>query len=328
MFQKKTLQDDILMTIPTLFSFKMFSMGQIGLIHLQPKHEIQPRLKAYPLWKTCLRQIVFVPHDDHSDLPEGAVAMEGQDATQFLIEVLCGLHSPLLGENEVFGQFKQFLEENSSHEVFSNQQKWIQFVLQEVKRVRSQYIHLLGSKSYGSLLRKLTQDSPDISIFGTGQFSEEILPWLSHKKQLQLIGRNTERLKFFEGKYAQLSIVQLHSVEEKSAPVLKHLIIAASVSHESLIDYLKRSDLSQLEKIYDLRGLPSEEEEQNFLKQMKKSGLQTPVVFLKDLFRSMESQHQQNLQTIETIKADLHHKVSAFLMRLEHRPLGWDDLCA
>lgn len=303
-------------------------MTQFGLVHLQPKHEIHLGLKSYPLWKTCLRQIVFAPADDAAHLPEDAVYMQDQEATQFLIEVLCGLHSPLLGENEVFGQFKQFLEENGSHEIFSSQQKWIQFVLQEVKRVRSQYIHLLGSKSYGSMLRKLTQESSEISIFGTGQFAEEILPWLSHKKKLQLVGRNTERLKFFEGKYAHLSVIQLHSTEETKAPLCKHLIIAASVSNESLIEYLKRSDLSQLQKIYDLRGLSSEQEEQRFVELMKKAGLHIQVVFLNDLFRSMESQRQQNVQIVETIKSDLHQKVSAFLMRLEHRPLGWDDLCA
>ncbi len=304
-------------------------MAQMGLIHLQPNHEIPAPLKAYPLWKTCLRQIIFVSPDVSENLPKDATFLKDQEATQFLIEVLCGLHSPLLGENEVFGQFKQFLEDQGPHELFSNQQKWVQFVLQEVKRIRSQYIHLLGSKSYGSMLRKLTQDSSEVTIFGTGQFAEEILPWLSHKKKLQMIGRNTDRLKFFEGKYAHLSVQRLHSGSpEMNSTLHQHLILAASVSHETFVSYLQRSDVSKLQKIYDLRGLTSEKEEKQFFDLMKKEGFNIEIVFLRDLFRSMESQRKQNVQLIETIKSELNQKVIAFLMRLEHRPLGWDDLCA
>lgn len=304
-------------------------MEQFGIVHLQPHLAVPSELGVYPIWKTCLRQIVFVnpsalgtsPHQQYEIL-------YGPESQQFLIEVLCGLHSPLLGENEVFGQFKQFLELNASHEVLIHQQKSIQFILQEVKRIRAQYIHQLGSKSYGSLLRKLTGDVDEVALFGTGQFSEEILPWLSHKKKIQMIGRNTERLKFFEGKYPHITISQIHNSNATKTVIAPCLIIAASVSNESLLDYLKRSDLSQLKTIFDLRGLPSEKEEHLWLNLMRAAGFQQDVIFLRDLFRNMESQRQQNLQLINAIKAEISEKVLAFLNRLEHRPLGWDDLCA
>ncbi|MFN7905633.1 MAG: hypothetical protein ACK5P5_10665 [Pseudobdellovibrionaceae bacterium] len=313
-------------------------MEHLGLIHLEPHSEIEPALAMFPVWKTCLRQIVFVPADFDQQQSTNSSQIynlhKDQDAMQFLIEVLCGLHSPLVGENEVFGQFKQFLEDHSSHSLFTLQQKWIQFTLQEVKKTRAQYAHLLGSKSYGSLLRKLTHESSEVSIFGTGQFAEEILTWLSHKKKLQMIGRNTDRLKFFEGKYSHLSVQMLlqpaHQYQQKEAPIsiAKHFIIAASVSNGDLVDFLKRSHLAELKAIFDLRGLASEREEMDFTEQLRKNGFQQEVVFLRDLFRNMESQRQQNIKLIDSIKKELEDNIRSFLMRLEHRPLGWDDLCA
>lgn len=300
-------------------------MEQLRLIHLPP-HQDPGFLARFPLWKTCLRQIVFLPSDMMEFHTEQHPILDGAEALQFLIEVLCGLHSPLVGENEVLGQFKQFLLNQGDSAFFDSQQKWIQFVLQEVKKIRAQHIHRLGSKSYGSLLRKLTQEQMEVSIFGTGQFAEEILPWLSHKKKIQMIGRNSQRLQFFEGKYPQLSIVTLH--QKNKVALAPHVLIAATVSNESVLEYFNKNDLSQVKCIYDLRGLASEQEELELLQMLKQAGLRCEVIFLRHLFQSMESQRQQNLQLIGHIKIELNQNISAFLNRLEHRPLGWDDLCA
>src|SRR5215216_7146041 len=61
-------------------------------------------------WQTCLRRIVFLHRNEprtFADKP-GTQTYFGRDAYQFLLEVICGLHSPLVGENAVMGQFRKF----------------------------------------------------------------------------------------------------------------------------------------------------------------------------------------------------------------------------
>ena len=60
------------------------------------------------VWATCLRQIYFSDlHEDLNFKPQaGDEIYMGLEAETFLAEVLCGLKSPLIGETEVFGQFK------------------------------------------------------------------------------------------------------------------------------------------------------------------------------------------------------------------------------
>src|SRR5919109_355258 len=61
-------------------------------------------------WQTCLRRIVFLHRSEPRDFADkpGSQTYFGRDAYQFLLEVICGLHSPLVGENAVMGQFRQF----------------------------------------------------------------------------------------------------------------------------------------------------------------------------------------------------------------------------
>ncbi|MGH9904348.1 MAG: hypothetical protein ACRD8U_02050, partial [Pyrinomonadaceae bacterium] len=56
-------------------------------------------------WETCLRRIVFVPPDQVAAISvirgTSSDIYHGEDAYRFLLEAICGLHSPLVGETEV-----------------------------------------------------------------------------------------------------------------------------------------------------------------------------------------------------------------------------------
>lgn len=65
----------------------------------------------------------------------------------------------------------------------------------EVKKVRTEHIVGLGSQSYGSLLRRNTKDLDSATICGSGQLALEILPWLAHKKSVQIIAANLVRFR-------------------------------------------------------------------------------------------------------------------------------------
>ena len=286
-----------------------------------------------PIWRTCLREVVFLPSDIREDLATDWRALDEAESLCFLTEVLCGLHSPLLGENEVFGQFKQFIDEQRSlgAPLFSESQKWLQFLVQNVKHFRHNYGRYWGSNSYGSLLRKKIEPFENITLFGTGHLAEEIFPWLSHKKALQLAGRNEERLQFFASKYLNLSVIntgrKMDNVSFCEKAFHPCLILSASLSNEQTLELLNVWG-TQVRILFDLRGMDSKVDENVFRSSLREQFPKVEVVFLQELFEAL-SQHQENIQCrLEEVKLRIHEKVHEFVHRLEHRPLGWDDLCA
>src|SRR4051794_17953925 len=58
------------------------------------------------VWATCLRSLAFGGTPETGD----EYYLQGE-AYRFLLEVVCGLKSPIVGETEVFGQFKVFSQE-------------------------------------------------------------------------------------------------------------------------------------------------------------------------------------------------------------------------
>src|SRR5262245_7062896 len=116
-------------------------------------------------WQTCLRRILFLNANEHRALIEAAEdencsptveVYRGQEAYRFLLEFLCGVNSPIVGETAVMGQFKEFL----LHAKFSRT-PWGSFLrdlssnlMIDAKRIRHEHLQHLGSQSYGSLVRQ------------------------------------------------------------------------------------------------------------------------------------------------------------------------------
>lgn len=123
------------MTKPATFRVNLESMEDILLLHRSSKTSLDV---AHPVWKTCLRQVAFL--QDAEDVPElesEDEVLRGDAALRFLVEVLSGLHSPILGETEVFGQFRLFADSQKDHPLFSASSRWLRFVFHEVKEMRA-----------------------------------------------------------------------------------------------------------------------------------------------------------------------------------------------
>src|SRR4249919_3352688 len=125
-------------------------------------------------WQTCLRRILFLNGLDNHALIEAAQKGElatqtveifrGQEAYRFLLEVVCGLNSPIVGETAVMGQFKEFLLQakfprtpwgNFLRDLCTN-------LLIDAKRIRHTHLQGLGSQSYGSLVRQNVKGMPAV----------------------------------------------------------------------------------------------------------------------------------------------------------------------
>ena len=139
-------------------------MEDILLVHRKSNRNFSPELQQAAIWKTCLRQILFITENEINAISDELTSedqiLRGEAGLSLLLEILCGLHSPIVGETEVFGQFKSFIDGRKAlnDSLFADHQKWLSFVLTEVKRTRAEHLVGIGSQSYGSLLRRHTKN--------------------------------------------------------------------------------------------------------------------------------------------------------------------------
>src|SRR5215207_7888418 len=126
-------------------------MNNLVIVNLRPNGtEVVPAGLTNLQWQTCLRRIIFLHRNEprtFADKP-GAETYYGREAYRFLLEVICGLHSPLVAENAVMGQFRAF--RNSA--VFPKTE-WGNFlrklmtdVLVDARQVRHRHLQGLGSQ--------------------------------------------------------------------------------------------------------------------------------------------------------------------------------------
>lgn len=267
----------------------------------------KPSDKNIFIWETCLRKIIFSenqkPVKNHLEL------FEDEAALIFLIEVLCGLQSKVIGETEIFGQFKQFIlsEEGQKISFFQNPQ-FVQFIFKQVKEIREKHITGLGVNSYGSLIRKICQNDEEISLIGYGQLAKKILPWISQRKVKIHVRDKSKYIDSENHQFVNLQETNFYST----------VIVAASMKTENLFTFIRPD--ANLKKIVDCRSL--DENDSSI-----KLSTQAEVIDLKDLFASIEAK-QDNMKTLlPIIKNEIQERVQAYYLKVQHRPQGWEDLC-
>lgn len=295
-------------------------MEDILLVNRKSNHKA---FEHGAVWKTCLRQVLICDEQELCEhaLLDNDLVLQGEDAYHFLIEVLCGLQSPIIGETEVLGQFRLFVEARKSagDTRFFDNQKWLQFIFSEVKRIRTEHLVGIGSHSYGSLLRRFSKESDSISLLGSGHLASEIIPWLSHKKELSVFARSPEKAWPLKEKIPHLQVHSLKCHQELNETI----IIAAPISDEFLVAKILNSK-HKVRTVYDLRG------ELNNLEMLlsKEVGSQIQVIPLKEFFSTLEHHKLELENKVKEIQEIIRERSLAFVNRIELRPHGWDDICA
>lgn len=295
-------------------------LRQLVLIHKPGAASLE-----LPSWlevKTCLRSfwVGFRPWQLPA-IPEGEKdsyqILEGEGAYQLLVEIACGLHSPVLGETEVFGQVRQVCQAYRHPEKKFQQrfQKLIQMLYTDVKLVRRRHLKNLGSKSYGSYARRFFRGATGVRILGTGQLAQEILPWLvkSHDEVI-VHSRNPEAVTLER----QADNVSLQNYTEVSGFKKGGLLVAAPLKAEMVEKFLKEHSYTA-DFLLDLR----EESEPDPISARGRQRHQD----LKNVFQSFEA----NKASTEVIKNAALAEVRACVdARMKaSRPSGSeDDSCA
>jgi glutamyl-tRNA reductase len=290
-------------------------MDEISLLHRHGTKTIAGLAEQTLVWKTCLRQIAFLTGASQTlTLEEGDELYSGADGFAFLLEVICGLQSPVVGETEVFGQFKTFTAQalENKEAITPSLRSLFQSLIQNTKSIRAEHLLGLGSQGYGSLVRKLSKSASAVTLLGSGQLVEEILPWLAKQKTLQVVCRNPAKALRHQEKYPDLKIARISDVAEVHSCV----VIAAPLSDQELLQWLQRQG-AQVHKVLDLRG---ELERPELFKEYQFIGL-------KDFFASIEQNKQDLGFKVVTLKQVVQRKAQDYYERILHRPYGWEDLC-
>jgi glutamyl-tRNA reductase len=263
-----------------------------------------------PIWRTCLREVQFADEVDERPASDSGAppTLEG-DAYRLMLEILCGLQSPMLGETQVMGQFKSFLSS------LGQEQGWLtrlgQRLLADAGEVRTQHLQGLGSRSYGSAVRRHLSDVSHAAVIGTGKLAREILPFLADE------GRSVDQWGRTAADLPSVTFLRLEDPDEGTLSALPTaVLVAAPVCSDVVARVAVR--YGALRCVVDLRG------------ELGHAPLQVPapVITLQDLFAQMTAASGAASHRIQAARADIASRSRRYELRDELRPFGWDDLCA
>ena len=302
-------------------------LDQLAIVNLrQDARENFPVALNGLEWKTCLRRVLFLNRDENNALIEAAGKQqqaveiyERDDAPRFLLEVICGLNSPLVGETAVMGQFREFLSQakfpDSSWGNFLRQ--LISNLLVDAKRVRHDHLQGLGSQTYGSMVRQQVRGLPMVSVIGAGQLAREILPWLIGKTKVRVYYRSWEHAKELLNDYPDIELVHFSTEDVSAQPEQTGLLIAAPLAAITVERWVSRQGAAY-SKCLDLRG----EAETDPL------SLSCPVIKLSELFDALRNDRQKLEGRVAAARAEIKQLSQRQMQQAQFRPFGWEDLCA
>ena len=163
----------------------------------------------------------------------------GKEAYQFLLEIVCGLHSRLIGENEIVKQFKDayrfFLQEYQGKNDALSLLPVLEKILQDTKKVRSQILKDVGQHSYASIAHKLLQKEGllPVLILGSGKLADELLSYFTKKRPVFISARNDLQREALARKYS-CKIVEWN--DKKNWMQFPHILNTIGVENFTFLD--------------------------------------------------------------------------------------------
>jgi glutamyl-tRNA reductase len=160
----------------------------------------------YFILKTCKRELVVGFSEDSNDsvfkklLQDSSFfemsCFSGPAAYQFLLEIICGLHSEIIAEHEIVKQFKDAYAIYRELKMRDTRlMKVIERLFMDSKDIRTKFLTKLGTNSYASLSRQLifqNEKPQKVLIIGSGNLATDLINQLNGKVELFLSARNSE----------------------------------------------------------------------------------------------------------------------------------------
>ena len=280
-------------------------------------------------WRTCLRRILFLNKSENAALiaaaeSDGVLASpveiyRGEESYRFLLEVICGLNSPLVGETAVLGQFREFVAHaNLPGSPWGNfLRQLISNLLVDAKRVRHEHLQGLGSQSYGSLVRQHLKGVPSVALLGGGQLAREILPWLIGKTQVRLFYRSLPHAQELLVDYPEIQLAHFSPADAGWDQDETALVIAAPLKAVEVERWVETQS-PRFSLCLDLRGDAETDP----------VSLPFPVIKLSELFDALRHERQRLAGRIEAAREEIKLLAQRQARQAQFRPFGWEDLCA
>ncbi len=284
---------------------------RLAVLHQTPGAAPPPRDGV--LWRTCLRDVIFL---DPRHVPPQAL-IDGA-AYAVLVEIVCGLRSPLIGETEVQAQFKTFLSslDGQTHRPLLTLG---QRILADAKLIRHRYLQGFGAHSYAGLVGRHVPAGARVVLVGTGALATEIAAKMGGHHAIDQWGRHEPAPR---GGLAPAPMPVRFRLFTAAASDVTHstdpavLVIAAPAPSAHLTRIA--AGYPGLVAIVDLR--PADDR--------TPLAARVPTTTLDDLFAEVGADMAPAAGRVAAARADIAALGRAYDARDELRPFGWDDLCA
>lgn len=290
---------------------------EFAIFHWDKSKTLMPQINITPgvfRFETCLRGLIistleFPLQFNH---PPSEV-YQGDEAYSWLLEVLAGLHSPLVGETEVLGQFR----EQILFPLGSSVPGFLKEIVEDVKKVRSDCLQNLGQKTYGSLARRIMIGNNPLYFLGAGQMTREIFPFMQKmsQKKVTVVARSLERAR---RKLPTLCLLQKwdHLISDSYFD----LIIAAPISDDELYIWINQQN-GKLNRCLDLRALPAKHSRRKYL---TNDGFWN----LEDFFKMQKGEEAMARKKVSEARFRIAELTQKRWNQRWDRPFGWEDVCA
>ncbi len=123
---------------------------------------------------------------------------QGPHAYRFLLEVLLGLKSQVMGEYEIVGQFRKAYQDFSQTEgLQTGLLTLLEKLLKDAKEVRTKHLLNIGQQTYASITRRLCQSripaGGKLLLVGSGELAHDFIRIATKKYDVTIMARNTVR---------------------------------------------------------------------------------------------------------------------------------------
>jgi len=298
---------------------------ELLIVHRLRRDDLSESLPGAVVWKTCLRLIGFVDaHDlDSVGLVPGDVVLGSDEAYRFLLEVICGLRSPLVGETEVMAQFRQFHARLEQCEgAGSPLAQLCVGLLSDARLVRSRHLDgRPGGPTYGSLVRRHLRGLDGVAVLGAGHLAREVLASLTRFRSVQVVGRSRAKARALERVHPGIEAASLrHDAPSDTSSGRWGLVVAAPMTARAVARWLARQSRF-FTVLVDLRA-----EGRHDAIQPSPGGPR--VIDLKGLFEDPGTLSADLPERVTRARDEIRRRAEAWRCRAEVRPFGWEDLCA
>lgn len=260
-------------------------------------------------WRTCLRTILIGEHNDINPSQLGAndEIYSGTEAYIFLLEVICGLRSPIIGETEVHGQYRDFYEKLKG-QIPKSLFNLLHQAHVHSKQIRAEFLQGLGSQSYGSYCRKKAKGLSQVHILGSGHLTQELVPWFN-KSKLKVSIHVRELNQRAKDLLVRFNALELFSLNEKKCAIEGLLIVAAPVTSRFIGQWLSER-VTHISHILDLRGESAQDPLRPFVSDS------VNIESLNDIFTTIENSRVSIRKEVERAKESIVYKSLQFAKEL------------